>query len=369
MFAKRVEKLHASGIRKIFELASKIENPVNLSIGQAHFDVPKEAKEAANNAINDGFNGYTVTQGIDELNHVAIKYVKDNYGVESETSFITGGASGGLLLSFLTLIDRGDEILLPDPYFVMYYHLANLCEAKITYYNLYPDFELDIEELDRKITKKTKAILINSPGNPTGGAFSESQIKSLCEICKKNKVIILSDEIYSDFIYDFPHISPLKYYEDTILISGMSKTWGMAGWRMGYVIGPNKYLDRMKTLQQFTFVCPPSPLQMGAITAMNCDISRELNSYKIKRDMIYSGLKDNYQCVKPHGSFYIFPQVPDGYTDIEFVEKALDKEVLLVPGSAFSAKNNHFRISFAADDNTLKRGIELLNGLVRELRQ
>lgn len=364
MFAKRAEKLSASGIRKIFEMAAKIENPIDFSIGQTHFDVPPAAKKAASDAIMDGFNGYTVTQGTKELNDMVVKYCKEKYGVESETSFITGGASGGLLLSFLTLIDRGDEILLPDPYFVMYYHLANLCEAKITYYNLYPNFELNLEELERKITDKTKAVLVNSPCNPTGGAFSENQIKALCDICKKHGVIILSDEIYANFIYDFPHISPMKFYEDTILISGMSKTWGMAGWRMGYVIGLNKFLDRMKTLQQFTFVCPPAPLQIGALTAMECDITKELDTYKIKRDMIYNGLKDKYECVKPRGSFYLFPKVPADYTDMEFIEKALEKEILLVPGSAFSARNDHFRISFATDDNTLKKGIELLNELV-----
>jgi aspartate/methionine/tyrosine aminotransferase len=363
MFARRVEKIEAAGFRRIFELAANVENLINLSIGQAHYDVPEPAKEAAAQAMRAGFNGYTATQGLAELNDMVVSYVKDRYGVESEAAFITSGGSGGLLLAFLTLLDRGDEVLLPDPYFISYYHLAHLCEAKISYYNLYPNFELNLEELEQKITSQTRAIVVNTPGNPTGGAFPEAQIKALCTLCRKHGVIILSDEIYADFSYDFPHVSPLKYYDNALLISGLSKTWGMAGWRIGYVLGPAKYLDRMKTLQQFTLVCAPAPLQRGAHKAMQRDMSAAISRYKSKRDLVYDGLKDKYDCIKPRGAFYIFPKVPEGFTDWQFVEAALARKVLLVPGSAFSTRTDHFRISFAADDETLQKGIEILREL------
>ncbi len=362
-YANRIMKTLSSSVNPFPDHIPDHDRLVDLSIGQVHFPVPEDAKTAACKAIMDNLNGYTPPGGIHDLNKDVLRYVKNRYDVEGETSIITSGATGGLLLSFLSLINRNDEILLPEPYFVSYFHLAGLCEAKITYYSLYPDFRLDIEDLEKKITKKTKAIVVNSPGNPTGAVFNEEEIKKICAMCEKNDVTIISDEIYADFIYDVPHISPLKYYPETILISGLSKTFGMAGWRLGYVIGPNSLLGPMKALQMFTHVCPPSPLQYGGVEALGTDMSQQIASYRRKRDLLYNGIREKYQCVKPDGAFYIFPKVPEGFDDMEFTEHALEHDLKVFPGRFFSRKADHFRVSFAADDDTLQKGIEILNRL------
>ncbi|MBU1342208.1 MAG: pyridoxal phosphate-dependent aminotransferase [Proteobacteria bacterium] len=362
-YANRIMKLLAAGSMPFPTPVSEMENLVDLSFGQVHYPVPQEAKTAAAQAIFNDFNSYSDVKGIEALNHSVTKYLYEKFGIKGQTSLITSGATGGLLLCFLLLIDRNEEILLPEPYFVGYHHLANICEAKITYYNLYPDFQINIQALEQKITHKTKAIILNSPGNPTGSVFSEEELKQVCEICKKNDVIIISDEIYSDFVYDMPHISPLTYYPNTILVSGLSKTWAMAGWRLGYVMGPKAYIEPMKALQMVTHVCAPSPLQYGGVQAIQCDMSQEISQYKYKRDMIYNGIKDKYDCKKPQGAFYIFPKVPKGYNDIQFVEHARKNGLIIFPGRLFSRKASHFRVSFGVEDTQLKEGIRILNSL------
>ena len=176
MFADRVQNIHASGIRKIFELVSSMNDPIDLSIGQADFDVPEPVKKAAIKAIEEGFNRYTVTQGIPELNERIKDELKERYSYHPDSSLVTCGVSGGLMLSLLCLINPGDEVLLPDPHFVMYKVLVQLCQGVPKYYNLYPDFKLRREEIESRITEKTKVILLNSPSNPTGAVFSPAEL-------------------------------------------------------------------------------------------------------------------------------------------------------------------------------------------------
>ncbi|BBO17514.1 aspartate aminotransferase [Candidatus Brocadia pituitae] len=365
MIAHRMSKIDSSGIRKVFDLAQKMQNPVNLSIGQPDFDVPEEIKMVAMKAIEDGANKYTVTQGIAELRNGLLKRLQEQRGVNAEDIIITSGVSGALTLVFMVLINPDDEVLIPDPAFVSYKHLVNFCGGKSIFIDTYPDFQLTAARIEPHITKKTKALIINSPANPTGIMCKARDIKEIAEIAKKHNLVVISDEIYHD--YDYHHVfeSIGKYYEKTLTLDGFSKSFAMTGWRMGYAAGPASMISEMIKLQQYTFVCAPSPAQYAVAKSLDTDLSKYIANYKKKRDLMYNGLKDTFQIVKPGGAFYFFPEVPWG-TDEEFVATAIKNNLLIIPGSVFSERHTHFRVSYAASEETIHRGMDILNSISRQ---
>jgi aspartate aminotransferase/aminotransferase len=361
MFASRVKGLKASGIREIFNLACSMEGCINLSIGQADFDVPAPLKAAAARAIQEGFNRYTVTGGIPDLREGILRQVRARWGVEAEASLITAGVSGGLVLAFLTLIEPGDEVLIPDPYFVLYRALVELCGGIPVFYDTYPDFKPRREELESKISGKTKLILINSPQNPTGVCYDRTDLQTVADVAGKRDLLVISDEIYWRFSYDSPALSMLQFYPKTLMLSGFSKSFAMPGWRMGYAVGPKAILDTMETLQQFTFVCPPAPFQKACAEELDTDVSHHVDEYRRKRDFVYEGLREHFDVVRPGGAFYMFAKVPNGgETGTGLVRALVAQKLLLVPGAAFSRRDTHFRLSFAASDEDLRAGIKLL---------
>jgi aspartate/methionine/tyrosine aminotransferase len=368
MLADRMKRIEPSGIRRIFELMATMENPVNFSIGQAHYDPPPELVEAACKAMRDGHNRYTVTQGLPELNEKILADVTARWGRRPEASLVTSGVSGGILLAFMALLDPGDEVLLPDPNFTMYTVLANVCGAEIHYYDLYPDFRIDTAELDQLVTDKTKIIFLNSPSNPTGGVLGKDEIGAVVNAAERVGAYVISDEIYDGFVYDDEYHSPVSMMERVIQLSGYSKTFGVPGWRIGYATGPRDVLDAMKTLQQFSYVCAPAPFQHAVLdAAFDLDMSSYREQYRNKRDMLVRDLHPAYQLVPPGGSFYAFPSIPGGGKESTFMESVLSRKVLVVPGSAFSRRASHFRISFAVDDDDLQRGIQELNKVAEEV--
>jgi len=359
MLANRTKMIDSSGIRKVFDLAAKLENPINLSIGQPDFDVPDEIKEVAIKSIREGFNSYTVTQGIQELRDAVCADYKTKHGVEFEDIMITSGVSGGLTLAFMALVEPGDEVLVTDPYFVMYKHLANLFGGKPVFVDTYPDFSIRAEKLEEKISSKTKLLVINSPANPTGRVYGADELREIAEVAKAHDLLVITDEIYDHFIYDQPHETFAKYYEKTLLLNGFSKSSAMTGWRVGFAAGPREVVESMKTLQQYSFVCAPSFAQKAGIAAISLDISEQIAQYRAKRDLIYEGLKGHFEVEKPGGAFYIFPKAPGG-DGVKFVEKAIERNLLIIPGNVFSEQNTHFRLSFAATDDAIRKGIEIL---------
>tara|TARA_R110002072_G_scaffold27804_2_gene90189 strand:- start:17556 stop:18716 length:1161 start_codon:yes stop_codon:yes gene_type:complete len=372
--SSRVRGIEPSGIRRIFELMATMEDPINLSIGQAHYDPPPELIEAACKAMRDGFNRYTITQGLPELNDLVLDDVEKRLGKRPETCLLTSGVSGGLMLSFLSLLDPGDEILLPDPYFVMYRHLANLCGATVKYYNTYPAkdgerFAVDTDEIDRLVTDKTKIVFVNSPSNPTGGMLTRAEIQGVCKSADRVGAYVVSDEIYDLFCYSDDYASPLEYTDRCIQLGGFSKSYGVPGWRMGYATGPSNVLDSLKTLQQFSFVCAPAPFQHALLAAMPAiDLQPYREQYRKKRDMLVRDLHPSYALSQPEGAFYAFPRLPRDKSGVQvpsdvFIEAAVEKNVLIVPGKAFSERDTHFRLSFAASDEHLTAGISVLNEL------
>jgi aspartate aminotransferase/aminotransferase len=362
--AERMRPIELSGIRKVFELARTLKDPVDFSIGQPHFDVPDSIKAAANAAIDRGNNGYTVTQGIPQLRERLSADVKKNFGHSNRAVMVTSGTSGGLTLALLTTVNPGDEVIVFDPYFVSYPHMVTLAGGRLMPVETLPDFQIDLDRTRRAITPKTKIIIVNSPGNPTGVVQPPETLRGLAEIAAKHGLLLISDEIYHSFCYDQPFHSPAEFHPDVLVIDGFGKSYGMTGWRMGFAHGPQQLIDEMIKLQQFTFVCAPSIAQHACLVALDFDISAIVADYRQKRDRVCAGLKGHYDFVTPGGAFYLFPRVRSG-TGTEFVEKAIRNNLLTIPGKTFSTSDTHFRLSYAVADSTIDRGIEILNRLAR----
>jgi aspartate/methionine/tyrosine aminotransferase len=362
MLADRTRAFDSSGIRKVFDLAAKMKDPINLSIGQPDFDVPEPIQDACIDAIRAGKNAYALTQGMPVLRDKLQASVDTEYKHVDRKVFVSSGTSGGLSLAMWSLVNPGDEVIVFDPYFVMYTALTKLVGGVPVVIDTYPDFRIDLNKVAAAITPRTKMILLNSPANPTGVVASEAEIRGLAKLAAERNVILLSDEIYRAFCYDQPFVSPAKYNDRTLVIDGFSKSHGMTGWRLGFVHGPAEIIDTMIKLQQYTFVCAPQPVQWAGAAAMDVDIAPYAEDYKRKRDLIYAGLSDLYEVEKPGGAFYIFPKAPEG-SGSEFVTRAIANNLLIIPGNIFSNRDTHFRISYAAPDATIYRGIDVLRSM------
>jgi aspartate aminotransferase/aminotransferase len=362
--AERTRHVEASGIRKVFELARTLKDPVNLSIGQPHFDVPEPAKAGAHAAIDRGDNGYTVTQGIPELRGLIQADIDKRYRHADRQVLITSGTSGGLFLALFCTVNPGDEVIVFDPYFVVYPQLVSLAGGRPILIDTYPDFQIDLDKVRAAITNRTKAIIVNSPGNPTGVVHRRERLRELAVLATQRGVLLLSDEVYRAFCYDEPFCSPAEFNDEVVVFDGFSKAYGMTGWRLGYAHGPGRLIEEMTKLQQFTFVCAPSIVQYAGIAAWRCDVSGIISDYRRKRDWLHAALKDRFDLVKPEGAFYMFPRAPWG-TAGDFVAEAIRNNLLIIPGNTFSRSDSHFRLSYAADDRSLERGIEILNRISR----
>lgn len=363
--ADRMQHFDSSGIRKVFDLAASMTDPINLSIGQPDFAVPEPIQEAAAKAIRDGKNGYSPTQGIAPLREALTERVRGQFDHQTRQLFITSGTSGGLMLAIMALVNPGDEVIVFDPYFVMYKSLVGLVGGKCVIVDTYPDFRIDVEKVAAAITPRTKAILFNSPANPTGVSASEAEIRGLAQLAAERNIALVSDEIYSSYAYDEPFVSPAKFNPQTIVIDGFSKSHAMTGWRIGWAHGPGEIIQQMIKLQQYTFVCAPQPAQWAALTALDVDISPLIDAYRRKRDRVVAALREDYEVATPGGAFYVFPKAPWG-TGEQFVHKAIENKLLIIPGNIFSERDTHFRISYASDDATIGRGLEVLKRLAKE---
>ena len=358
--SQRALGVDASGIRRVFDLAAKLKDPINLSIGLPDFDVPDEAKDVACEAIRRGDNRYTPTQGIAPLRErLALDLQRP-----ADELFITSGVSGGLFLSILSTVNPGDEVVFLDPYFVMYKHLVTLAGGVPVPVDSYPSFRFDADRVEAAITPKTKLLVLNTPSNPTGVTMTEAEVRAAADLARKHDLLVVSDEIYVPFLYGeaatVPSITEL--YEKTILLRGFSKTYGMTGWRLGYAAGPKAIIEQMIKLQQYTFVCAPTPFQHAALRALDLDVSGHVAAYRRKRDIVVETLGNDFDLTIPDGAFYAFPKVPErlGMTATQFCERMLEKNVLVIPGNVFSSRDSHFRISFATTDDRLAHGCRLL---------
>lgn len=361
-------KIEVSGIRRMFDLAATLRDPIDLSLGQPDFQPPLALREALRRCVENGYHRYTPTQGAAELRDRLIDWWERQHGPAPAGSraVVTVGATGALFLACAVLLDEGDEVLLPDPYFVLYTQIANFCGATPVLIDTYPtSFRLTPELIERRITPRTRCLIFNNPVNPTGIAYRPDEVRAIAATAKKHDLLVISDEVYDSFCYDFPHESLLRHHENTVLVGAFSKTFGIPGWRLGYAIGPAEIIEKMIVLQQFSYVCAPAPLQRAVAAVLDLNPSEWIvDSYRRKRDLVWKMLGERFELVKPQGAFYAFPRAPGNDADA-FLARALQHNLLLVPGKTGSARNTHFRISYAQPDHKLARALELLCNLAR----
>ena len=376
LISDRARAVDTSGIRRVFELGAKLKNPINLSIGQPDFPVPDAIKHATIKAIESNRNGYTLTQGVPELLAAISNHLQSDVGwqVPSDdlAAIITTGTSGALWLAFMAMLNPGDECIVADPYFVLYPALGQVTGASVVCCDTYPDFRLTAERVEPLITNRTKLLLLNSPGNPSGIVLSTTEIRELVDLCERRGILMISDEIYDEFTYSDAREngkcpSPARMTDQILLVRGFGKTYGCTGWRMGYVAGPKAIIQQMQKLQQYTFVCAPSMAQVGLAEAFEVDISAHVAAYQRKRDMVLEAFNGITHVEHPGGAFYAFVEVPKklGLTATAFCERAIEKSLLIIPGKVFSRRDSHFRLSYAVSDKTLSAGLNILTDLMR----
>ncbi|MBV8610012.1 MAG: aminotransferase class I/II-fold pyridoxal phosphate-dependent enzyme [Singulisphaera sp.] len=362
--ADRMRLIEASGIRKAFDMSKTMKDPINLSIGLPDFDVVETVKAAAIEAIRVGHNAYTVTQGIPELRGKLQAAVDAEFRHADRQVLITSGTSGGLLLGLCCAVNPGDEVIIFDPYFVMYGNLVALAGGTTVLVETYPDFRINPARVAAAMTPRTKCVVVNSPANPTGAVASADEVRRLAELCRERGVLLISDEVYRAFCYDHPFATPATWNDEVLVVDGFSKAHGMTGWRLGFAHGPGRLIQEMAKLQQFSFVCAPSLVQYAGVVALDQDLTAQVDAYRRKRDMVVGALADDFELAMPAGAFYVFPRAPWG-TATEFVAEAIRRNVLIIPGHVFSRRDSHFRISYAVDDATLGRGLDVLRDLAR----
>ncbi len=391
LVAARAQRLEISGIRRIFEAAAKLRNPINLSIGQPDFAVPDALKDAAKEAIDADRNGYTMTRGDADLLRSIALLVQEDLGWADPLApgspvgvMTTSGTSGALLLMQLALLEEGDEIIIPDPYFVAYPGQSIIAGARAVRCDTYPDFRMTADRVEPLLTERTKAVLLCTPSNPCGAVLTERQCAELLELCAARDIVLVSDEIYDVFVFpDAPKPSRapsgtmtasrlarapspgrLPGAEERVLvIRGFGKTYGCTGWRMGFAAGPAWLIDAMAKLQQYSFVCAPSIAQRGCLAAFDVDPTPLIERFVQRRDMVVEQLSPVANVSRPQGAFYAFVEVPQrlGLTGTQLADRLMEeREVVVIPGNVFSDRDTHFRLSYAVDEETLARGLEAI---------
>jgi aspartate/methionine/tyrosine aminotransferase len=255
-----------------------------------------------------------------------------------------------------------------DLHSALYKHLVNLFGGTPVYLDTYETgFGIDAARLEKLITKKTKLLLLNSPGNPTGRIFPKSELEAIRRVCAKHGITVVSDEIYRAFSYA-PMTSMAEVYPDTVVLVGHSKTFGMTGWRLGYACGSAEIIQAMTKVQQYSFVCAPSVVQYAALACPTVDSSENIAAYRRKRDLMVGILSPKFELAPPDGAFYLWAKAPNGLTGDQFVDLAIKNNMLIIPGSVFSERASHFRICYTVKDEVLKRGAELLCKLADGVR-
>lgn len=375
LLSLRVQGMDASGIRRVFDLGSRLERPINLSIGQPDFPVPEPLRRALAAAAMEDRSGYSVTQGIPELIDAVWAHLERDVGWRGPTDelgcLITSGTSGALLCAAMAVLDPGDEAVIPDPYFVLYPQLGSLTGARMVRCSTYPDFRMTAERIEPLLTPRTKLVLINSPSNPCGVVLTAAELAEIVDLCRRRGVLLVSDEIYDAFCFGDGREegrcpSPARMTDECLLVRGFGKTYGCTGWRLGYAAGPRRLIHEMAKIQQYTFVCAPTPVQHAMVGAFGIDLTPMVREYERRRDRVLEAFDGVAAVARPSGAFYAFVEVPEwlGCSASEFVERAIERNVLIIPGRVFSERDTHFRLSYATRPEMLDEGLEILRSLM-----
>lgn len=379
-----IKNLKPSGIRKYFDLASTMKGVISLGVGEPDFDTPWHISQAAVESFQKGLTHYTANRGLLSLRQEIAKYYKEHYGVEYDPEkeiLVTVGGSEAVDLSFRTILSPGDEVIVLDPNYVAYEPAILMAGAKPIYIGLSQenDFKLLPEDLEAALTNKTKAIMLNFPSNPTGGVMMREDYEKLVPILEESGIYIISDEIYSELLFDGEFCSPASFpslRDQTIVINGFSKSHAMTGWRLGYLLAPKELSSQLTKVHQFIIMSAPTAGQYAAIEALREgqeDCEKMKKEYERRRNLLCKrlnemGLKTNI----PKGTFYAFPNITSsGLSSDEFCMQLLESQkVAIVPGTAFGDSGEGFvRISYATSMANIKEACNRIEIFLKECQE
>ena len=377
-FSKLARNYPASGIRKMFNLAAQHPEAIKLTVGEPNFDTPTYIKEAANQAIDAGQTHYSPNAGIPALREaVAAHYKKYWDGYTAENVIVSVGALEGLTLCMMTLLDPGDEVLVPDPCFPNYFGQAQIVGATAVPVPTYEenDYRIQAADIEKAITPNTKALILNSPCNPTGAVLTKADVVAIAEVVKRHNLWVFSDEPYDSIIYDgheaFSMAQLPGMQDNVIVLNSFSKSYAMTGWRIGYLLAPAGYTTKMAQIQEGVVSCVSTFSQVAAVEALKSTecVKQMVKDYTRRRDILIDGINaiPGFHCKKSAGSFYAFANIKAfGKTSQEFAEELLSgAKVVVVPGSAFGAMGEgYLRLVFANSEENLKEAVRRIGEYV-----
>jgi aspartate aminotransferase len=370
-FAARIESVSISGIREVFEAAG--EDAINLGLGQPDFPSPDHVREAATEAIQSGAaDQYTSNKGTLELREAIAGQYERHYDLDVNPRDViaTAGGSEALHVALEAHVDPGEEVIHPDPGFVSYDALTRIAGGEPKPVALRDDLTLDPDAVEAAITEDTAAFVVNSPSNPTGAVQSPEDMREFARIADEHDVLCISDEVYEHIVFEGEHRSPLEFAEtdNVVVVSACSKTYSMTGWRLGWVTGSERRVERMLRAHQYVQACASAPAQYAAEAALSGPqdpVSEMVEAFEERRNVILDGLDDiGLETPTPRGAFYAMPKVPEGWVD-----EVIDRGVVVVPGSAFGSHGEGYaRISYARNVETLTEALEIMGEATRAVR-
>lgn len=383
--SKRVQAISWSGIREIFEAVQSQPDIIHLEVGQPDFDTPRIIISSAKAALDEGYTRYTSSYGIPELREAVAEKLRRDNGIRAEPSneiVVTAGASAGVFIVCLALLDFGDEALIPDPAWPHYAACIRLAGGIAVPYPLHENegFMPRIEDLNALVTEKTRLLILASPSNPTGAIITQRRLEELAQFATENNLLVLSDEVYEKLVFESPHVSfgSLEGMRDrTITVNSLSKTYAMTGWRVGYIAARSVLCDHFAKLNLYTNSCPNAAAQKAGVSALKeaeGDVIRMVAEFKRRRDFVVSELNRiaGVKCAVPGGAFYAFPNISAFGRKSKDVALNLVKNwrVATVHGSAFGDRGEGFlRVAYANSMENLKHGLERIESGLSSMRE
>lgn len=383
ILSESVKSIEPSGIRKFFDLASDMEEVISLGVGEPDFVTPWHIRNEGVYSLEKGKTHYSANSGLIELRREISNYIERNTGIIYDPKnevIVTVGGSEAIDLAIRSLVNPGDEVLIPEPSFVCYKPCTVLAGGvPVPIVTKVEDkFKLTKEQLLSAITPKTKLLILPYPNNPTGGIMTESELEEIASVLRGTDIMVLTDEIYSELTYGRKHTSIISIdgmRERTIYVNGFSKAYAMTGWRLGYAAAPKEIMQQMLKIHQYAIMCSPTTSQYAAIEALKKgdeDIKKMREEYDYRRRIIVDGFRNmGLDCFEPEGAFYVFPDIRSTkMTSAEFSEKLLYTEkVAVVPGSAFGESGEGFiRCSYAYSVSDINKALERIERFVKSLK-
>lgn len=380
---RSVVDMPSSGIRKFFDILDSMTDVTALTVGQPDFVTPWKIREAGIESLESGKTYYTSNAGTLELRKEISNYMNRRFDLHYDPAsevVVTVGGSEAIDMAMRTLLQPGDEVIIPTPCFVCYEPLCKMTGAVpvIVETRNEDKFKLTPELLESAITEKTKMLVLAYPNNPTGAIMDAEDLEKIAKILREKQIIVLSDEIYAELTYGRRHVSIAslpEMWERTVVVSGFSKAYAMTGWRLGYICAPAPLARQMLKIHQYAIMCAPTTAQLAAITALrDCDedVAAMTAEYDRRRRLIYNGLHDiGIESFEPEGAFYIYPNIGKfGLTSEAFCEKLLyEHKCAIVPGVAFGAAGEGFaRISYAYSVKHINQALERMEAFIKTLK-